>query len=143
MEVSTKKEVKEPKKPNYKYLRDKDREMVKGIFRFHECPGGVMSFVVKIWKEDPVERYDLVDGQVYTIPLGVAKHLNKNCAYPEYSYIKSGDNKTFGGYSHDGQVMKVSKMTRRCSFQSLEFIDPQDIGEANNSSILQVENTLL
>lgn len=129
---------KETKKPNYKYMRDKDRQMVKGIFRFHECPGGVMSFVFKYWKEDPVERYDMVDGQIYSVPLGVAKHLNNNCWYPEYSFIK-GDGKTVAAYSPDGQVMKVSRKVKRCSFQSLEFIDLEDIGNSEASTIVAVE----
>jgi hypothetical protein len=133
--------AKKPTKPDYKYMRDKDREMVKGIFRFHECPGGVMSFVYKFYKEDPVERFDLVDGQVHTIPLGVAKHLNKNCWYPEYDYIKS-EGKTVGGFSPDGKVMRVSRKVKRCSFQSLEFIDAEDIG-SSEPMIYTVEKAIV
>lgn len=105
-------------KPNLKYMRDKDREKVRGIFRFHEVPGGSMSFVFKAYKEDPVERFDMVDGQIYTVPLGVARHLNKNLWYPQYDYIK-------GEETHD--IMKVTKKVRRCSFQSLEFVDTDDL----------------
>ena len=75
-------------KPNLKYQRDKDREPVKGIFRFYEVAGGVLSFVFKAYKEDPVESFTLHDGQVYTLPLGVAKHLNKNCWYPIHAHSK-------------------------------------------------------
>lgn len=125
-DVTPKKE-KSKIKPNYKYMRDKDREMVKGIFRFHEVPGGLMSFVFKAYKEDPVERFDLVDGQVYTIPLGVARHLNKNCWYPEYEYTQ-GEKGVHGGFNHmTGHIMRIGKKIRRCSFQSLEFVDIDDI----------------
>ncbi len=124
-------------KPNYKYLRDKDRQMVKGIFRFHEVPGGSLSFSFKCWKEDPVERFDMVDGAVYTIPLGVAKHLNKNVSYSEYGFLQ-GESGTIGAFSHAGHVMKVTKKIRRCSFQSLEFIDLDDIGGID-STLVQVE----
>ena len=31
-------------KKDLKYMRDKDREMVRGIFRFFEVPGGTMAF---------------------------------------------------------------------------------------------------
>ena len=69
------------KKPNLKYQRDKDREKVKGIFRFFECPGSELSFVYKAYKEDDVEddveKFTLIDGEIYTLPLGVAKHLIK------------------------------------------------------------------
>lgn len=117
------------KKPNYKYLRDKDREKVKGIFRFHEVPGGSMSFNFKAYKEDPVETFNLVDGEVYTIPLGVAKHLNKNLKYPIHHYLMGEGN------TH---TMKVKQWIRRASFQSLEFIDSEDLTPDGNS-LLEAE----
>lgn len=111
---TAKKEV----KVNLKYQRDKDREMVKGIFRFHEVPGGSMSFVYRAYKEDQVERYDMVDGQVYTVPRGVARHLNKNLWYPVHAYMQDESGKP---------SMKINQKVRRCSFQSLEFIDLDDL----------------
>lgn len=109
-----KKAVTEKPKPNFKYLRDKDREIVRCKFHFHEIPGGVMEFVFKKWKEDPVEKYSLRDGEIYNIPLGVYKHLNENCWYPVHQY-----------FSQDGgnHVMKVGQKVQRCSAQSLEFLD--------------------
>lgn len=98
--------------------RDRDREMVKGIFRFHEVPGGNMSFVFKKYKQDPVEKYTMQDGEVYTIPLGVAKHLNTNCWYPSYDYKNN---------EQGLPVMSLSEKVRRCSFQSLEFVDIEEI----------------
>ena len=121
---------------NLKYQRDKDREKVRGIFRFHEVPGGSMSFVYKGYREDEVERYDMVDGQVYTIPLGVAKHLNKNLYYPEYSYVKADG--VYGGFGPN-QTMKATKKIRRCSFQSLEFIDVDEV-PTNVSEVVLMEN---
>lgn len=123
--VNVKKEAVKPK-PNLKYMRDKDREIVKGKFIFHEVPGGLMSFVFRAYKEDPVERFDLYDGQIYSLPLGVARHLNKNCWYPEYGYVQ-GEKDVQGGFSPDGKVMRISKKVRRCSFQSLEFVDIDDL----------------
>jgi hypothetical protein len=117
-------------KPNFKYLRDKDRELVRGKFIFHEVPGGVMEFVFKKWKEDPVEKFSLRDGEIYSIPLGVAKHLNQNCWYPVHQY-----------YSQEGgsHVMKVGTKVRRCSFQSLEFVDIDDLSPVGTSDIATVE----
>lgn len=120
---------------NWNYNRDQDREPVKGIFRFHEVPGGTMSFVYKGYNGDNVERYDLIDGQVYTVPLGVAKHLNKNLWYPEYSYVKSEG--TYTGHG-PGNVMRATKKVRRCSFQSLEFIDIDEV-PTSASQIVMVE----
>ena len=118
------------KKPNLKYQRDKDREKVKGIFKFYEVPGAQLSFVYKAYKEDPVETYTLVDGNVYTLPLGVAKHLNKNGQYPIHQYLRD----------EAGNVsMKIGQKVRRFGFQSLEFVDVEELSTAP-SEIVTVEN---
>ena len=106
------------KKPNYRYMRDKDREPVRGIFRFHEVPGGSMSFVYHAYKGDPVERYDLIDGVACTVPLGVAKHLNKNGWYPVHAHRIEENGKA---------SVHIGQKVRRFSFQSLEFVDIEDL----------------
>lgn len=106
--------AKETVKSALKIQRDKDREKVRGIFRNHELPGGHNEFMFRKYKEDPLEKFNMVDGQVYTIPLGVAKHLNTNCWYPTYNY----KNDDAGRPS-----MSMGEKVRRCSFQSLEFVD--------------------
>ena len=117
------------KKPSLKYQRDKDREKVKGIFKFYEVPGGQLSFVYRAYKEDDVEKYTLVDGHVYTLPLGVAKHLNKNGCYPVHQYLKD----------ETGNVsMKIGQKVRRFGFQSLEFVDIEDFDNAP-SPIITIE----
>lgn len=118
-----------PKK-SLTYQRDKDREIVKGVFKFYEVPGGQMSFVYKAHKGDQVERYNLVDGEIYSIPLGVARHLNKNGWYPVHSYALND----VGVAS-----MKIGQKKRRFGFQSLEFVDIEDMGDANESGIITVE----
>lgn len=111
---------KEPakQKPNLKFLRDKDRKMVRGKFIFHEVPNGRLSFSFRKWKEDPVERFDLDDGQVYTIPLGVARHLNTECKYPIHGFTMDENQKP---------KISVNQWIRRCSFQSMEFMDDEDM----------------
>ena len=116
----------EKKKLNVKYMRDKDNEKVKGIFRFHEVPGGNMRFPFKKYKRDPLETFDMNDGEVYTIPLGVAKHLNTNCWYPSY---------TFKNDEAGRPSVSVAEKIRRCSFQSLEFVDIEGL-ENNPKSAL-------
>lgn len=115
------------KSQNLRYQRDKDREKVKGIFKFYEVPGGSLSFVFKKYKEDPIEKFDFVDGQVYEIPLGVAKHLNKNGSYPVHSYKMDEAGKS---------SMQIGQMVRRFGFQSLEFVDLDD--GADESVITQM-----
>lgn len=121
------------RKPNLKYMHDKDREPVKGVFHFYEVPGGSMSFVYKKYKEDDVERYDLIDGLQYTLPLGVAKHLNKEGRYPVYEHVptESGNIQMTG--VGDGrnpmQGMRIGRKVARFGFQSLEFLDIDGLEE--------------
>jgi len=106
-----------------KYQRDKDREMVKGIFRFYEVPGGSVSFNFRKYKEDPIERYDFVDGQVYTIPLGVAKHLTNNCSYPVHQHMKD----------ENGNISaRIGQKVNRIGFESLEFMDIDDLPQTSD-----------
>lgn len=115
-------------KVNLKYQRDKDKEIVRGIFRFYEVPGGSMSFVYKAYKGDEVARYDLVDGEVASIPLGVAKHLNNNMWYPVHSYTTDETGRA---------SMRIGQKVHRCGFQSMEFIDDPDLNAT--PSIVTVE----
>lgn len=117
-------------KPNLKYQRDKDREMVKGIFNFYEVPGGTMTFRIRLYKEDDVERFSLTDGETYTLPLGVAKHLNKNGWYPVHAHAVDANGVA---------VKKIGQKKRRFGFQSLEFIDPEDFATVD-PGIITVEN---
>ena len=122
MSVRKEKEV----RPNLRYLRDKDAQMVRGKFIFHEVPGGVMSFSFRKWKEDNVENYTLTDGEITTLPLGVAKHLNQNCKYPIHSYAKD---------ESGAPSQKVNQWVRRCSFQSLEFVEDEDLTPIGNDKV--------
>jgi len=112
--ITDKKKAKE----SLRYQRDKDRQMVKGVFRFYEVPGGTMSFNFKKYKGDQVEKYTLVDGGIYTIPLGVAKHLTKNGNYPVHSHMQDTD----GNVS-----MRIGQKVNRFGFESLEFMDIDDL----------------
>lgn len=89
-----------------------DSRLVKGIFRCREPAGGSVSFFFRKYKFDPTVKYDMVDGEEYTIPLGVAKHLNHNCNYPVHSHILGADGQP---------VLNTGKMESRMNFESLEF----------------------
>lgn len=133
MAVAEQKTIKDAPKQNLRYQRDKDREMVKGIFKFYEVPGGSMSFVFKVYKEDPVERFDFVDGKIYTIPLGVAKHLNKNGWYPVHTHTLDENGRP---------TIRIGQKVRRFGFQSLEFVDIEDlsIGDKQIITVEHIEN---
>lgn len=104
--------------PVVKEMRDRDRKPVRGKFIFHEVPNGKMEFVFRAYKGDPVEKYSMIDGEIYTVPLGVAKHLNSNCWYPAYDYKDDAQGRP---------TCKMSQKIRRCSFQSLEFLEVEGV----------------
>ena len=132
--MRNKKIVKEaPSKKQLDMEYDKDHEAVRGIFRFHEVPGGTLNFVFKKWKGDDVLHYTMVDGQVYNIPLMVAKHLNKNCWYPVHDYELDDLGKFNNRY-------RIQKKVRRMSFQSLEFVDSDDITPVGAATIYTAES---
>lgn len=117
----------------------RDSEMVRGRFKFHEVPGGSVSFCFKVYNNEDVKKYTFIDGQIYTIPLGVARHLNKNCWYPEYGYmpVQQGEQPSFGGSYNDqtGMNLRVSRQIQRMGFESLEFMDVDDVAPMSSPII--------
>lgn len=113
-----------PMAENLVFKRNKDREMVRGKFIFHEVPGGKMSFPFRAYKGDPIVTYNMSDGEVLSIPIGVAKHLNNNCWYPAYDFKSNEEGRP--------ACTVVSKI-RRCSFQSLEFLDIEGVAPIGSS----------
>lgn len=119
-------------KSTYKQKVEKDKKKVAGVFRFHEVPGGTMSFVARTYKGEPIQRYTLIDGQRYELPLGIVKHLNQNGWYPVHSYKL---NETGRPDVH------VGKKQHRFSFESTQFIDitdEDDLATMGSSSIEEV-----
>lgn len=110
--------------------KKRDRELVKGVFKNFEAPGAPLRFSFKKYKDDQVQSYEFYDNHIYTIPRMVAMHLNNNCWYPEYEYLK-GEDKTKDIYG-------VKKKVKRYGFQSLEFMDLEDQQpEANQQMIVE------
>lgn len=95
----------------------KDHKTVKGIFRCYEPRGGSITFNFKKYKGDETLKYTMVDGDVYTVPVMVAKHLNQNCFYPVHTQVLDAN-------GHPS--IEVGKKVQRCSFESLEFQDLED-----------------
>ena len=93
-------------------MREKDHKIVKGIFRCYEPRGGSFTFNFKKYKGDQVVKYTMVDGETYSVPVMIAKHLNQNCWYPRHSYILD---------ANGNPVVDPSRKVNRCSFESLEF----------------------
>lgn len=120
-----------PSRLSIKAQRERDLEPVKGVFKYHENPGGVLKFSIKLYKEDKVTTYELVDGAVYTLPRGVATHLNKNTYYPEYEHGRVA--KDLSGIPE----LQLKKKIYRTGFYPLDFVDVGE--EEQRSSIIKVE----
>jgi exoribonuclease R len=132
--VNTSEEKKPQSKPNkltLKMQQEKDREPVKGVFKYHENQGGVLKFSIKLYKEDQVETYELVDGGIYTLPRGVATHLNKNTYYPLYEHSRVA--KDVSGIPE----LKIKHKIFRTGFYPLDFVDVGD--EEQRSTIITME----
>ena len=71
--------------------REEDSRMVTGVFKNLESKGGTAIFPYRVYKEDPYRTYELVDGVTYTIPLGLAKHLNNGTQVNEREYAAGPD----------------------------------------------------
>jgi hypothetical protein len=92
-----------------------DSKMVTGIFKNLEAKGGDLEFSYRMYKEDPFRVYHFFDGKEYTIPLGVAKHINTMTAVPEREYAKGPDGTP--------QLYTIIKSKRqRYQFLSREFM---------------------
>lgn len=110
-------------KANIDELRKRDSVLVRGRFNNLENPGGTFRFVVKLYKNDPVMKYELRDGHVYELPRGVARHLNNDVGRTEHQFLldERGNPSTM-----------IGRRIRRVMFEHLEFVDIDDIGPQNN-----------
>jgi len=115
-------------------MRDRDAEMVTGIFKNLENPAtnggrGSVIFSYKFYPGEQSEVYELYDGERYTLPRGVARHLNNNCFYKEYQHLPGeyGQTGIRGGVSSDGRLQtstyQAAKKVHRYAFHSLEYMD--------------------
>jgi hypothetical protein len=113
-------------KEKIRYLRDKDREKVRGIFHNYESRGSTIKFPIRLYPGDQIETHTLTDGQTYEIPLGVAKHLNKHCYVETHTPLPGSDIMQGSNLRH-GKAMTAVTKVKRFGFQSLEFVDTDDL----------------
>lgn len=93
--------------------KDEDSQIVKGIFKNLECPGGDLMFAYHAYKGEPTRVYHFIDGQEYEVPKGVAKHINKQCKYKKSKYLVDKDG---------NKVITDDRPIERYQFVSTEFM---------------------
>jgi len=91
-----------------------ESRMVPGIFRYYEIEGGILKFSYRKYKRDGIKNYEFKDGERYTIPLHVAKHLNNTGWYAVH--VNATD-------KEGNQTERIGSKIHRYGFNSLEFIE--------------------
>ena len=102
-----------------KWMRDEESQKVKGVFRYIELKGGVLSFNYCAYEGDPLEILTFRDGESYEVKLGVARHLNRSGKVPIHERLMDENNKA---------VTRVKTFNSRYAFYPLGFSD-EDFGE--------------
>lgn len=77
-----------------------DSKLVKGTFKNIECPGASLEFSLRLYKQDPIRVYNFEDGESYTIPMGVAKHINRQCQYKRSKHLVDKEGNPIIGYNN-------------------------------------------
>lgn len=95
-------------------MREEDSQLVKGIFRCFNPPGGNLTFYFKKYKGDPIQKYEMFDGQEYEVPLAVAKHLNENCFEDDHAYLLD---------ANGNPIVGMGKRNHRFAFSPSKFGD--------------------
>lgn len=57
-------------------MKKEDEKLVKGQFEFTEAEGGFFSFSYRIYPGDQIQTFQLLHGEICTIPMGLVRHLN-------------------------------------------------------------------
>ena len=129
-DIKNKKKItREELKRQIEKMREADSQMVTGIFENKENEGGTITFSYKKYPQDKIETYTMTDGKRYTIPKGVAKHLNNQCYYKEYlpMTVEGSEEVLQSGHSPDARgrskVMQMSRKIHRYGFKNLEFME--------------------
>jgi len=148
---STKKITREELAKQIKKMRDRDAEMVTGIFKNLENPAthggrGSVIFSYKYYPGEENAVYELWDGERYTLPRGVARHLNNNCFYREYQHLQGefGQQGIRAAHNADGRMQtnsfQTAKKIHRYAFHSLEYMD--DDSDMYPRNLIEVTATL-
>lgn len=110
--------------------KERDLEMVTGIFEYKERPRQTLKMRYKKYADDEFKEYHFTDGQRYRIPRMLAKHLNNNIKYAEYKRLNlpngMASDLMAGGVADERSPesqMYATHYIKRTEFKSLEFFE--------------------
>lgn len=129
--------------PELKKFMEEESKMVKGRFKNYETPGGNLPFTAGKYPGQPLFSINFQDGEVYTVPLWVARHLNGidktakalngkigSCSYPIHGFKwdtgKPAPESALGATGEPVPIVGVARRKQRYGFESLEF-DSEDV----------------
>lgn len=107
----TRKLSKEQRDAYLNYLKDRDTQMVTGVFKCLEPVGGSVTFSAKAWDGCEINT-TMEHGQEYTIPYAIAVQLEKGCWWPTHSYLLDAQGKP---------VITTGKKNYRFSFNTSDI----------------------
>lgn len=108
----------------------RDSELVTGIFKNLENPktrdsSGMLSFSLCKYENEPFKNYTLYDGQKYTLPRYVWKHI-ANLAKKEYRHLGNGFDGLQAGIApndmNQENSMVVATFKPRFAYVPLDFV---------------------
>ena len=99
-------------------LYERDSKPVTGRFKYFECPGETLKFPFRKHKKDPMKWYTFVDGEVYTIPRGVASHLQREGKYRIHEHCLDDNGRP---------SMRIGHVVDRFNFEAIGFLDDDDM----------------
>lgn len=121
--------------------REKDYEMVTGIFECKEPGKTKLEFRFKKYPGEEFKLYTLHSGKPYRLPRMVARHLNSGIYYVEYKRLNLPNGMAtdvhMGGVADDHSPesrMYAQTKIKRTEFKSLEFMED----DLNTKEIVEI-----
>lgn len=128
-----------------KKFMEEETKMVKGRFRNFETEGGALPFTAGKYPGQPLFNKTFQDGEVYEVPLWVARWLNgidvtaqaiggkvNSCSYPIHGFKWAAGSSAPEGQPSGDTVLPVSGVSRRkkrYGFEALDFSTAEMGGE--------------
>lgn len=112
--------IAKPTERDLKWENDRLAEKVSGVIRNNENPGNPIEF----WFKGPgcpdMTKFSYKHNEQISIPLGVAKHINKSCFVVVDAYKLDKDGRP---------SVEAGKKMRRLSFFPFGYVDTEDLSE--------------
>ena len=118
---------------------EEELRLVRGRFRNYEDPGSMAPIFVKKYPGVPEFNKKMIDGQIYEIPLYVARFLNgvdvlakganqkiNTCSTPVHAFVLDSGQEPQrsldeGQGQYKGAFIDITSRKRRYGFESMEF----------------------